>query len=179
MPNVSNVPKIFIFKRFFDHSITNGILASHSYEEVILKYEQFLITHLSITQRGPQFIPVQLRVSLLSQLNRNSYQYSICNQTDRRCLLHRVIRSFHGYLEATGRPRACTCARVPWQKSQALCSGRTRGRALLSLISCSLVLLFAPSSLVSIPINAVIRSAKSNFNWRLDKDTRCVHVVHS
>lgn len=42
---------------------------------------------------------------------------SICNQTDRRCLLHRVIRSFHGYLEATGRPRACTCARVPRQKS--------------------------------------------------------------
>lgn len=120
MPNVSNVPKIFIFKRFFDHSITNGILASHSYEEVILKYEQFLITHLSITQRGPQFIPVQLPVSLLSQLNRNSYQYSICNQTDRRCLLHRVIRSFHGYLEATGRPRACTCARVPWQKSRVM-----------------------------------------------------------
>lgn len=99
---------------------------------------------------------------------------SICNQTDRRCLLHRVIRSFHGYLEATGRPRACTCARVPRQKS-----GVTLGQDAWPSVTFTgflLVLLFAPSSLslspVSIPINAVIRSAKSNFNWRLDKDTR-------
>lgn len=70
---------------------------------------------------------------------------SICNQTDRRCLLHRVIRSFHGYLEATGRPRACTCARVPRQKS-----GVTLGQDAWPSVTFTgflLVLLFAPSSL--------------------------------
>lgn len=141
-------------------------------QRVILnqKYEPFLITSLDYSAGASiYFRPTTcLRIKPVKP---KLLPYSICNQTDRRCLLRRVIRSFHGYLEATGRPRACTCARVPGRKA-ALRSGRTRGRALLSLVSCSLVLLFAPSSLVSIPINAVIRSAKSNFNWRLDKDTR-------